>query len=405
MSMRRRSAESDARDPARRIALASELLSTFASRTGLTSELPARRYLWTDAFAVMTFLELGRQSGDASGPQLASQLVERVHHTLGKYRSDATRQGWLSGLPEQQGELHPTRGGLRIGKPLPERGPGEPFDEQLEWERDGQYFHYLTKWMHALDQSSRALAAPRLNLWARELAHRAHSAFRQQLPGRRPALVWKMSTDLSRPLVAASGQHDPLDGFITCAELRATALLTPAQLSEPLLDYELTSLAAMLHATAWSTRDPLGIGGLLSDAARVAQLVLREQLPEDRLLPELLAGALSGLREYVTGHELRRPASSRLAFRELGLSQGLAAIELVRAWLSEQPRFFARDADLRSLLGALAPYSELRQLLEAFWLDEENRKAPSWQEHSDINDVTLASSLLPEGSLVLHLQP
>jgi len=34
----------------------------------------------------------------------------------------------------------PTRGGLRIGKDLPERGPRAPFDERLEWDRDGQYF-------------------------------------------------------------------------------------------------------------------------------------------------------------------------------------------------------------------------------------------------------------------------
>jgi hypothetical protein len=43
------------------------------------------------------------------------------------------------------GAAHPTRGGLRIGKKLPERRPGEAFQERLEWERDGQYFHYLTK--------------------------------------------------------------------------------------------------------------------------------------------------------------------------------------------------------------------------------------------------------------------
>src|SRR5216684_2205383 len=59
------------------------------------------------------------------------------------------------------------RGGLRIGKKLPERSAGEPFDEQLEWDRDGQYFHYLTKWMHALDQVARSTKQPRFNLWAR----------------------------------------------------------------------------------------------------------------------------------------------------------------------------------------------------------------------------------------------
>lgn len=34
-----------------------------------------------------------------------------------------------------------------------------------------------------------------------------------------------MSTDLSRPLVASMGQHDPLDGLITCTQLETTAAL------------------------------------------------------------------------------------------------------------------------------------------------------------------------------------
>ena len=29
-----------------------------------------------------------------------------------------------------------------------------------------------------------------------------------------------MSTDLTRPLVPSMGQHDPLDGFVTCNELQ-----------------------------------------------------------------------------------------------------------------------------------------------------------------------------------------
>lgn len=385
------------RDAAR----ARELLSGFASRTGLTNELPARRYLWTDAFAVTALLELDRQTRDASCRELAVQLVDQVHHTLGKQRPDAERQGWLSGLSEVEAERHPTVGGLRIGKPLPERRAEQPFDERLEWERDGQYFHYLTQWMHALDQCSRALSAPLFNLWARELAQTAVTAFRQQRPDRHPALAWKMSSDLSRPLVAASGQHDALDGFITCTELRTTALRDRCSLGGPLLDHELSSLAAMLSIGDGATADPLGIGGMLAHAARVAQLVQLEQLPGDSLLRELLVSALSGLRRYVEAAEFRAPAARRLAFRELGLSLGLRAVELVRGWQREQPRAFARDPALPTVLTALVPYAELRPLLESFWLDREHHTPPSWQQHRDINEVMLASSLLPEGALVL----
>ena len=39
---------------------ASELMMRFAERTGLTSDLPKQRYLWTDAFAVCNFLGLAQ---------------------------------------------------------------------------------------------------------------------------------------------------------------------------------------------------------------------------------------------------------------------------------------------------------------------------------------------------------
>ncbi len=47
-------------------------------------------------------------------------------------RPDDSRRGWISGLGEAEGERHPTLGGLRIGKELPERRAGEPFDERLD---------------------------------------------------------------------------------------------------------------------------------------------------------------------------------------------------------------------------------------------------------------------------------
>ncbi|MCF8126715.1 MAG: hypothetical protein K9J51_10890 [Desulfotignum sp.] len=58
-------------------------------------------------------------------------------------REDDPRTGGISGLDEKKGKQHPTRGGLRIGKPLNERRSDEPFDQNLEWDRDGQYYHYL----------------------------------------------------------------------------------------------------------------------------------------------------------------------------------------------------------------------------------------------------------------------
>ena len=204
---------------------AKALMAAFAERTGLVSTRPPQRYLWTDSFAVCNYLALAGRTGEDAFVDLAVRLVDQVHQVLGRFREDDGRQGWISGLDEHEGELHPTRGGLRIGKKLPERGPDDPFDERLEWERDGQYFHYLTRWMHALDQVARATGDLRYHRWACELASTAHRAFVYGAPlsgsGR---TVWKMSTDLSRPLVTSMGQHDPLDGFVTCAQLEELVL-------------------------------------------------------------------------------------------------------------------------------------------------------------------------------------
>ena len=355
----------------------------FAERTGLSSESPAQRYLWTDAFAVCNYLALARRTHDSAYVELALRLVSRVHHVLGQHRPDDAHHGWLSGLAGDQAEAHPTRGGLRIGKPLPERSPEEPLDDDLEWERDGQYFHYLTQWMHALDQAARWTGQPRLNAWARELAETAHRAFVRRAQGRTPRLYWKMSVDLSRPLVASMGQHDPLDGFVACAELGATG-------ANPELEKATADFESMIARHALATADPLGLGGLLSDACRIEQLIERGALAGDDLLDTVLGAALDGLAYYSMQIDLGRPAGRRLAFRELGLVIGLAGIQ---AGLC------------RTRAPSLAPYTKLGAAIQAFWLDPRNRSARTWTEHQDINDVMLATSLVPEGYLSLQPMP
>jgi len=94
---------------------------------------PAPAIPWTDAFAVCNFLELHRQKDDSAQRDLALALIDQVHGVLGRYREDDARTGWLSGLSGEEGRSRPTAGGLRIGKPLPERRPGEPYDDRVEW--------------------------------------------------------------------------------------------------------------------------------------------------------------------------------------------------------------------------------------------------------------------------------
>jgi hypothetical protein len=379
---------------------ATRLMMLFAENTGVTSGRPPRRYLWTDAFAVCNFLGLARAAGHGRAGDgytaLAVRLVDQVHHVLGRYRDDDPRAGagYLSGLTGPDGESHPTRGGLRIGKRLPERPAGEPFDERLEWDRDGQYFHYLTKWMHALDQVSRVTREPRFNLWARELADTAHRAFVYGRAGRdRLRMVWKMSTDLSRPLVAAMGQHDPIDGLITYRQLQTTALMLPSMPAGPDLSQAVADFATMTVGGDWLTLDALGLGGLMMDACRTEQLMHFGAFAGGELLDTLLEVALEGLPHYARQTDLRQPASNRLAFRELGLAIGLHAIE----HCGRSPDKVRASARLE----ILTRYASLGAAIETFWLDPEHQRARSWTEHRDINEVMLATSLVPEGVLIM----
>lgn len=383
-----------------RIQQAAALMQDFAVRTGLDSDRPVRRYLWTDAFAVCNYLGLARATGDQRFNDLALRLTSQVHHTLGRHREDDTRHGWISGLSEGEGEAHPTRGGLRIGKPLPERSPQDSFDERLEWVRDGQYFHYLTKWMNALDQLSRITGKPRFNLWARELAEAAYEAFTVPSAGGRSArMYWKMSIDLSRPLVFSMGQHDPLDGYVTTMQLQITADAFSGPESGPDLNESIRAFANLAAKSELTTNDPLGIGGLLVDAYRVVQLIRRGAPMERLLVAKLLNASLSGLRYYATSGELQAPAEYRLAFRELGLAIGLQAAE--RLWHQSEVERSALNGDIRKQLEALIRYFPLAEQIRAFWLDPAHRNSGTWEEHRDINEVMLATSLAPEGFLEL----
>ncbi|MFA7198891.1 MAG: hypothetical protein WC093_06335 [Methanoculleus sp.] len=359
-----------------------DLMAEFADLTGLDppSARP-RRYLWTDAYAVCNYLELFRRTGDAAYRDLVLRLVDQVHHTLGRHRDDDPRTGWISGLPDEEGEAHPTRGGLRIGKSLPERRPDEPFDERLEWDRDGQYYHYLTKWMHALNRVGRVTGDPVYTRWAAELAKAAHAAFTYTLPSGGKRMYWKMSIDLSRPLVPAMGQHDPLDGFVTYSELQAAAGGID-------LSVEIADMAGICRGGSLATDDPLGIGGLLFDAWRIVELMDRGGFAYEDLPASVLDAALAGLVAFAGGRTLQYPAESRLAFRELGLAIGLAGAGVLVERVRENP-------DLLGRAEALMEYVPLAERIERFWMDKRSREASTWGQNREINMVMLATSLAP----------
>ena len=366
------------------------LMSDFAERTGLTGG-EQRRYLWTDAFAVRNYLALFRMTGDERYRVLATDLVDAVHHVLGRHRPDDPRDGWLSGLPEAEGARHPTRGGLRIGKPLPERAPEEPEDERLEWDRDGQYFHYLTKWMDALAAAASVLRKPDYHRQAVELAEAVLPRFLRRSPRGAPVgLAWKMSVDLSRPLVRGTSPHDALDGYVT---LRQLAQRRPEGAPAPREGEGEGEGVDVLRELAsdgqWATADPLGLGGLLLDAVRLAWLP--HLVPADqRILRDVLAGADAGVRHVAVTGALGGPASRRLAFRELGLAIGLQALPAIAVAAGSLSARDALDAHLQSL----STHAGLGDQILEFWSDARQRDQPLWREHRDINEVMLATALL-----------
>jgi len=381
--------------------MALEMMTSFADQTGLLppTKIP-RRYLWTDAFAVCNYLELYRQTSDEEYKHLALRLVDQVHNTLGRHREDGSRTGWISDLDEEEGKIHPTKGGLRIGKQMNERMPGDPYDERLEWDRDGQYYHYLTKWMHALNRVSRVIEDPIFNVLAIELAKTAHAAFTYvPLSGGRKRMYWKMSIDLSHPLVESMGHHDPLDGYITYSQLQATAAKGPEGSAPPPLHAEIADMANICERRNWTTDDPLGLGGLLDAACRVTQLIISESFEQTDLLNTLLDACLVGLRFYARNNSLELPAEYRLAFRELGLSIGLRAAGKMQGLIVKNPGFFNSKYPPHSRIETLRGFAPLIKAIESFWLEPANREATSWADHCDINRVMLSTSLSPDGYL------
>lgn len=371
--------------------LAAALMMDFADSTGLSKQTTMRRYLWTDAFAVCNFLGLYRLTGRRSFLDLALTLIDQVHHVLGRHRIDDSRRGWISGLSEEQGELHPTRGGLRIGKSRNECPQDQQPDPREEWDRDGQYFHYLTKWMHALSRAGLETGETRFQLWATELAVTAQRAFTRELfPDGPKRMIWKLSIDLRRPLVSSMGQHDPLEGLITCLELQS--LRSTDTRNDKDLELAIHELTAMCDPDNWVTGDLLGIGGLLMDASRLAQLLFHHSADRRELLLQILKNAEVSFDIVDWSSVLSQPAERRLAFRELGLSIGMHGMESIRSLIS-------RDRELAVIVSRLLRFQFSAEQIQSFWTVSTNRQSRTWTDHLDINTVMLATSLAPEGFL------
>lgn len=358
---------------------ARSLMENFARRTGLENDTgtPERRYLWTDAFALMNFTALHKNTEKPLFRDKAEKLIRLVHRTLGRFAENDSRSGWIRGAGEENSKENPTVVGLRIGKKIPERTLNERPDPQWEWERDGQYFHYHTRWINALITAGKHFENERYSQWAADLSL-AGAHFIEETSGK-TTIYWKMSVDLSRPLVPTRGAHDPLEGLLSAYQARKAA-----NLRLPEFQNYISQLQGLCKATDWLTNDPLGLGGLLINVIRAAELKDDVDLPDAVRPQTLLTIAERGLSDFMSNFNPERTPAYRLAFRECGLSLGIRVLDGHRDFLKKKG----------IVVGTNSEIGKLADQIETFWLNTENRRERSFVDHLDINEVSLAASLL-----------
>jgi len=246
------------------------------------------RYLWTDAFGVVNYVSLFRETGDEAWLDAAETLVAEVERVLGRPR------------------------GFRIGE-----AP----------DRDGQYFHYLAMWMFALARLGEHRSGYRER--GVELVHQVHDAF--VIPGR--GVVWKMREDLSAPYPGYGlGAMDAFDGYVSYRLLDENALAREIGEMKALVDVEYRRL---------DIDQDLGLGMMLW---------LAHFFPEEAWAKAQRAQALENLDLLWTdppGFFARASYAQyvRIAFANYGVSLGLQA---VGEWPERVERLNACFEDWRS---------------------------------------------------------
>jgi len=150
------------------------------------------RYLWTDAHGVCNYISLYKATNDPIYIEKTENLINSVYTVLGRPK------------------------GIRIGQ--------EP-------DRDGQYFHYLTKWIFALTQFSKI--KQEYHQKAVDLVKTIHPKFYIKNKG----IYWKMLEDLSGPYPGYGyGGLDYYDGYCVYKLLDPVALSSEINDMRKLID-------------------------------------------------------------------------------------------------------------------------------------------------------------------------
>ncbi|KAJ5748304.1 uncharacterized protein N7511_010000 [Penicillium nucicola] len=296
------------------------------------------RYLWTDAFGVINLLTMHIQYNISTEPDrwdkrylvLADRLINTVHDVLGRTRDGCSR---LPGATD----ANPLGGGLRIGK-TDDHGP----------DTDGQYHHYLTLWMFALNRMARASGNVEYNRQAVQLAKAIHAKFFVDRVTARPRMVWKMNMDLTKALVASEGNLDPIDGYVVFRLLQASSVESGdgEVLAEEISDYKRVLKRKGEH---YVSSDPLDLGMTLWTAHWFSE--------REAWAAELAGRCFEQMYNlFEINRYLERNIKFRLAFREFGTCMG---IECQAKQANEKERAVDLKTFSAAIIAAWDPYMEL----------------------------------------------
>lgn len=268
------------------------------------------RYLWTDAFAVVNFITLSKLSTSTTEQELwkirAKRLIHSVHDVLGRSRDGSRR---LRGATDEK----PLSGGLRIGK-----------DEETGPDQDGQYHHYLSLWMFALNRYSICTKDKTYNDLAIQLAKGIQSYFITKEAGNsRPKLYWKMSVDLpDGALVESEGNTDAYVGYTVFTLLQRTDGAQSTILQAEIADYESIVLDKLETEGIFKSHDTLDIGmalwtaHFLKDSHEWARKLSQGAFTSLNTLQRSRYFALSTFEDDIE-------AGKRLPFRDFGTAMGI----------------------------------------------------------------------------------
>ena len=226
------------------------------------------RYLWTDAYGVILLVSLYKELGRQSYLDEAESVVADVEEVLGRPR------------------------GIRIGE-----AP----------DRDGQYFHYLTMWLHALEVLGRC--NPDYRQKAIDLVRQVHEPFLVRGRG----VFWKMREDLSGPYPGIGfGALDAFGGYVAYR-----------QLDSKLLASEIADMRTLIDASRsrFVVTQDLGLGMMLW---------MSHFYPDEGWAIQQRRQSLNVLDQMwdERGYYCREPMlpNTKFAFTNYGVSIGLQAV-------------------------------------------------------------------------------